>query len=179
MATEGAAPPSVRQDDPALRALAHPTRLRMLSLMWSAPFSAAGLARSLGISHGLASQHLHKLETAGLVEFSEERPRRGGRERLYRTVHGRHLSSRDDAAPMIAEALASNMRFRASHRGPGTGVTVDADLWVQPEAWDSFVRELGALADRLHEQAQPPHSPGAIPVGATLMAARLKRPGLR
>jgi predicted ArsR family transcriptional regulator len=148
----------------------------MLSLMWSAPQSAAGLARSLGISHGLASQHLHKLATAGLVELAEVRTKRGGLERLYGTVHGRHLSSREDAAPLIAEALAANLRFRAHHRAPGAGVTVDADLWIQPEAWATFITDLAALADRLHEQAQPPFSPGAIPVGATIMAAALTWP---
>ncbi|MEV1205735.1 winged helix-turn-helix domain-containing protein, partial [Microbispora rosea] len=43
------------EGDPRLRALAHPVRLRMLSLMWGAPMSAAELSRELGISHALAS----------------------------------------------------------------------------------------------------------------------------
>jgi len=68
--------------DPVLRALGHPTRLRMLTMMWSGPMSAAGLAAELGISHGLASQHLRTLDRAGLVELAEVRSRRGGRERL-------------------------------------------------------------------------------------------------
>ncbi|MGW2857569.1 helix-turn-helix domain-containing protein, partial [Streptomyces sp. NPDC001215] len=55
--------------DPVLRALAHPVRLRMLSLMWPGPMSAAELARELDISHALASQHLRRLDTVGLVEL--------------------------------------------------------------------------------------------------------------
>ncbi|MGW5673350.1 helix-turn-helix domain-containing protein, partial [Micromonospora sp. NPDC003776] len=57
---------AVSTTDPRLRALAHPVRLRMLSLLWGAPLSAAALARELAISHALASQHLRRLDAAGL-----------------------------------------------------------------------------------------------------------------
>ncbi len=159
--------------DPALRALAHPVRLRMLSLMWAAPFGATGLAAALGIGHGLATQHLRQLVDTHLVEPVEARPPGGGRERLFQTVRGRVLSDRDDDAPLLAEALASNLRHRSHRRLPGPGVTVDADLWITPAVWDRFRTDLAALTDDLHQHAQPPSARDAVPVALTVMAFRM------
>ncbi|QNA74227.1 winged helix-turn-helix transcriptional regulator [Streptomyces sp. So13.3] len=169
--TRGGLLAAVTTTDPALRALAHPVRLRMLSLMWAAPLSAAELSRELGISHALASQHLRRLDAAGLVELTEVRSHRGGRERRYRTVHGTPLSNRQDGAPLLAEALAHNLRDRAARRAPGQdGVTSDAELWVAPEAWDTFRTRMAELLADLHEAARAPHTPGSVLLGATVMA---------
>jgi DNA-binding transcriptional ArsR family regulator len=158
--------------DPLLRALAHPMRLRMVSLVWNAPMSAAELARELGVSHALASQHLRRLDAAGLVELAEVRANRGGRERRYRAVHGSPLSDqRPEAAPLLAEALSHTMRERAGRRAPDSeGVASDVELWVAPEVWEDFRRKLAALLGQLHEAAQAPHAPGTVGVGATVMA---------
>jgi DNA-binding transcriptional ArsR family regulator len=157
--------------DPVLRALGHPTRLRMLSLMWSGPLSAAALAAELGIGHGLASQHLRTLERAGLVELAEVRPKRGGRERLYRTVKGSPLSDRRDASPLLTEALVSNLRQRLTARVPDSAsVVTDAELWVSPEAWAQYRTRLRDLMAELHDLASPPHTPGTTRIAATLMA---------
>ncbi|WP_242454673.1 ArsR/SmtB family transcription factor [Bailinhaonella thermotolerans] len=163
--------------DPALRALAHPVRLRMLSLMWSAPMSAAELSRELDISHALASQHLRRLREAGLAELAEVREKRGGREQRYRTVHGSPLSDRRDATPLLTEALAENLRARSPRRVPGAeGVTADVELWVAPETWERFRGDLADLLANLHAAAVPPHSPGSVGVGATIMAFPLADP---
>ena len=157
--------------DPVLRALGHPTRLRMLSLMWSGPLSAAALAAELGISHGLASQHLRTLDRAGLVELAEVRAKRGGRERLYRTVKGSPLSDRTDASPLLTEALVNNLRQRLTARVPGSeAVVTDAELWVTPEVWHEARTRLHDLMRDLHERSRPPRTPGTAPIGATLMA---------
>src|ERR1700722_5907615 len=66
-----------------LRVLAHPLRLRMLSLLTGAAFSAMELSRELGVSQALASYHLRQLYAAGVVELTEVRSRRGGRERRF------------------------------------------------------------------------------------------------
>jgi DNA-binding transcriptional ArsR family regulator len=158
--------------DPLLRALAHPLRLRMVSLVWNAPLSAAELARELGISHALASQHLRRLDAVGLVELAEVRVNRGGRERRYRAVHASPLSDqRHEAAPLLAEALAHNLRDRAARRAPDAeGVTSDLELWVTPEVWDGFRQRLAALVGELHDAAQAPHTSGTVGVGAVVMA---------
>jgi DNA-binding transcriptional ArsR family regulator len=157
--------------DPVLRALGHPTRLRMLTMMWSGPMSAAGLATELGISHGLASQHLRTLDRVGLVELAEVRPKRGGRERLYRTVKGSPLSDQKDPQPLLVEAMITNLRYRLTAWRPGeSGAVTDADLWLTPELWADARARLHDLTTEMHEQAQPPHTPGTVQVGVTLMA---------
>lgn len=157
--------------DPVLRALAHPVRLRMMTLMWPGPMSAAELARELGISHALSSQHLRRLDAVGLVELAEERNTRGGRERRYRAVHGSPLSEQREGAPMLAETLAHTLRERTTQRDPeGEGVTTDAELWVDPRVWEDVRRRLADLAMELHDAARPPRTPDTTRVGLTLMA---------
>ncbi|MGW0971235.1 ArsR/SmtB family transcription factor [Streptomyces sp. NPDC002516] len=161
--------------DPVLRALAHPVRLRMLSLMWPGPMSAAELARELEISHALASQHLRRLDAVGLVALAEERTRRGGRERRYRTVQGTPLSDQHEGTPMLAETMARTLRERALRRAEdGEGVTVDAELWVDPRTWQDIRRRLAEVATELHEAARPPHTPGTVPLGVSMMAFPLQ-----
>lgn len=155
--------------DPVLRALGHPVRLRMLSMMWSGPMSAASLAAELGIAHGLASQHLRTLDRAGLVELAEVRSKRGGRERLYRTVHGRHLSDRKDVSPLLTEAMVTNLRERR-RRPDSEAVVVDAELWVTEEQWLEARKRLRDLLEDLHSKAAPPRTEGTLPVAATVMA---------
>ncbi|MEV0972699.1 ArsR/SmtB family transcription factor [Microtetraspora glauca] len=157
--------------DPRLKALAHPVRLRMLSLLWAAPMSAAELARELEISHALSSQHLRRLRTAGLAELVEIRSRRGGRERRYRAVRGTPLTDQRDEFPLIVETLVQTLRERAARRDPArSGVTADAELWVRAEVWDD-VRErmITALFD-LHDAAQAPRTPDTVHLAATVVA---------
>lgn len=73
-------------DDPlAIRALAHPLRLELLSIVArAAEMTTADAARELGISHGLASHHLHQLAKYGFVE---QIGGRDNRERPWRLVH--------------------------------------------------------------------------------------------
>ena len=68
---------------PAMRALAHPTRVRMMHLLRSEALSASALARRLGIRFGSAHYHLRSLEQAGIALRVGERTRRGGTEILF------------------------------------------------------------------------------------------------
>lgn len=164
--------------DPVLRALAHPLRLRMMTLMWPGPMSAAELARELGVSHALASGHLRRLDAVGLVELAEERTRRGGRERRYRAVHGSPLSEQRDGALMLAGTLAHTLRERAAQRAPeGEGVTTDAELWVDPQVWEDVRGRLADLAMELHRAARPPRTRGTTRVGLTVMAFPMREGG--
>jgi DNA-binding transcriptional ArsR family regulator len=165
----------VTETDPVLRALAHPLRLRILTLIWPAPMSAAELARELGVSHALASQHLRRLDAVGLAELAEERVVRGGRERRYRAVRGTPLSDQHQGSWLLAETMAHTLRERVTRRAPeATGVTVDAELWLDPELWESARARLAALAVELHEAARPVRTPGTTPVSLSLMAFPLQ-----
>jgi DNA-binding MarR family transcriptional regulator len=72
-------------DPAALRALAHPLRLRLLEqLTFAGPATATTLARRLGQNSGATSYHLRQLERYGFVEEDPDRGR--GRERWWRYV---------------------------------------------------------------------------------------------
>jgi DNA-binding transcriptional ArsR family regulator len=67
----------------AMRAVAHPTRIRMLELLRQEPMSASELARRLEIRFGSARFHLQQLVRGGLVRPAGERRVRGGLELLF------------------------------------------------------------------------------------------------
>jgi DNA-binding transcriptional ArsR family regulator len=71
-----------------MRALAHPTRIRMMHLLRSEALSASELARRLEIRFGSAQYHLRSLVRAGVARRVGERRRRGGTEILFEVPHG-------------------------------------------------------------------------------------------
>lgn len=171
MADKTAAP---AQELSHLRVLAHPLRLRMLSLLAGAPFSAAGLARELGISQATASYHLRQLHGAGVISLQEVRRNRGGRERLYAytpPAAGDALGTDGAGFRLFAEAIAGEIRRRCLESLPGSPrLGVDAELWVEPSHWQEAVNSVRVASLRLHEQARSPRTAGTI---RTSMSAAL------
>lgn len=153
-----------------LRALAHPLRLRMLSLLTATPLSAAELARELDCAHANASYHLRTLEQAGLVEVDSERSVRGGRERRYRVV-ALPLSAAPagpDEPGAWPAALAEELRRRWPERDTGLSrTTSDAELWVEPEVWEQVVDEVRQALLLLHRSARPARTPGTVRTSTT------------
>lgn len=116
----GEGPPSGRGDEPAdqprgqrrrlvddpraIRALAHPLRLELQSIVGrSGRMTTADAARELGISHALASHHLHQLAKYGFVEQVSGAD---NRERPWRLV-------------------ATSTSFRAGDDEPGGTAAID------------------------------------------------------
>ncbi|HWD82652.1 MAG TPA: helix-turn-helix domain-containing protein [Kribbella sp.] len=102
-------------DDPlAIRAMAHPVRLDLRSLLGrEGPMTAADAARRLGISQALASHHLRQLAK---YDFVEPAPGKDNRERPWRLVSTSHswegaLKTPDGTA--AAEVLEQLMAERA------------------------------------------------------------------
>jgi DNA-binding transcriptional ArsR family regulator len=149
-----------------LRVLAHPLRLRMLSLLAGAPSSAAALARELGISQAAASYHLRQLHSAGWISLREVRRNRGGRERVYAYAPapaGDAPRTDGSGFQLLAEAIAAEIRRRAAESLPGAPrLGVDAELWVEPSHWQDAVDSVRAAGLRLHEQARGPRTAGTI-----------------
>jgi DNA-binding transcriptional ArsR family regulator len=78
--------PFVTPGPEALRALAHPVRLRMLGMLRvDGPDTASGLGRRLDLNTGATSYHLRQLARHGFIE--EDAERGNGRERWWRAVH--------------------------------------------------------------------------------------------
>jgi predicted ArsR family transcriptional regulator len=92
-------------DDPlSIRALAHPLRLELQSIVGrSGKITAADAARELGVSHALASHHLRQLAKYGFVEQVEGAD---ARERPWRVVHTSYSAEGIDETAGGAAALA-------------------------------------------------------------------------
>ena len=92
-------------DDPlSIRALAHPLRLELQSIVGrSGKITAADAARELGISHALASHHLRQLAKYGFVEQVEGAD---ARERPWRVVYTSYSAEGIEERAGGAAALA-------------------------------------------------------------------------
>jgi DNA-binding transcriptional ArsR family regulator len=162
----------------SLRALAHPVRLQMLSLLTGTAMSAAELARELGLTQANASYHLRTLVAAGLVTAAGEETVRGGVAKRYRYdvdalprphPHADDADADADADPLLAEVLAAELVRRARRRSPKPkGTSADAELWVEPEVWERGRDRVSQAVRELHLAAQPPRHEGTVRVSVTV-----------
>jgi DNA-binding transcriptional ArsR family regulator len=124
-----------------LKGIAHPVRVRLLTLLREhGPSTATKLAQRIDQSSGVTSYHLRQLALHGFVE--EDTGRGTGRERWWRA---RHRSTQLDAenarqAPIEAEAYLRSIGALYADR---------MDRWIseladEPREWD----ESGTLSDR-------------------------------
>ncbi len=153
-----------------LRAMAHPLRLRMLSLLTGEAMSAAEVARELGVTHANASYHLRQLHAAGLLDVAGEERVRGGLARRYR--HDPGSSEWGARAPstqrMVYRALAEELSRRSAALGEGRQMLTDAELWVDPAVWATVCDRVADAMRDLHDVARPPRSPGTVRTSATV-----------
>ena len=109
----------------AMRALAHPTRIRMLELLRQEPLSASELSRRLGIRFGSARFHLQQLVRGGLASAAGDRRVRGGLELLFAAPADVWIDLDPDEPGAIAALhqayvgeLGRRLRSAASDRRP-------------------------------------------------------------
>jgi DNA-binding transcriptional ArsR family regulator len=168
----------------ALRAMAHPVRLRMLSLLTGAPLTAADVARELGLTHANASYHMRNLLAAGLIVQTGEERIRGGVAKRYRYDADRDRD-RDREAPVgehaadsqraLFAAVANELIRRTAEADWSVGASmIDAELWVDPQVWSEIRDRITRAGRDLHDAARPPHTPGAIRTSATLAMFRME-----
>jgi DNA-binding transcriptional ArsR family regulator len=145
-----------------MRALAHPTRVRMLHLLRAEALSASELARRLGIRFGSAQYHLRSLERAGIALRVGERTRRGGTEILFEVPHGLWVDVEPDAPRGMRQAMnrayvaellrrmdaAATERHDVDHDVLSTReIELDAEgIDVASEAVHTFLHSLDELA---------------------------------
>ena len=165
----------------ALRAGAHPLRLRILSLLTGAEMSAAEVARELDITHANASYHLRVLLEAGAVVVASEEKIRGGVAKRYRhpwEVTERKASPGDQ--DVIVRAVAEELVRRAGQRERGTRqLFADAELWVSPEVWERVEGLVRQASELVHAEAKPPRSPGTVHVNLTAATFRMREESQR
>ena len=182
--------PSARareQQISAMRAVAHPVRLRMLSLLTGTAMSAAEVARELDLTHANASYHLRLLADAGEIVVDGEEKVRGGTAKRYRYPHERDLTPLAPGAPhptvdpehraLYVRALGTELERGTLAREPGTrGSSSDLECWVDPATWE----EAAALVERasalLHGANRPPRTEGTVHVSFTAIAFQMSAP---
>ncbi|MGI8701024.1 MAG: ArsR/SmtB family transcription factor [Nocardioidaceae bacterium] len=158
----------------ALRAVAHPLRLQILSLLTGAEMSAAELARELGTTHANASYHLRLLAAARLVVPAGEERIRGGTAKRYRhpwAATGAQGADRpaaqhgvDPAYQQLVDAVATELVRRSAYRRPGPSYLSDAELWVDPATWRRCTDLVSEASTLIHDAAQPPRTDGTVRV---------------
>lgn len=159
-------------DVSSLRAIAHPIRLRMLSILTGTAMSAADLARELEITHANASYHLRQLAENGEVVEAGEQKIRGGVAKLYRYPHESDTGGGRDATTQdrlhYTRAVATEIERRVLDRERGhPGLLADLEGWVDPEVWKEAVALLQQASRMLHDANRPPHTEGTRHVSFT------------
>lgn len=168
-----------------MRALAHPVRLRMLSLLTGTAMSAAEVARELDLTHANASYHLRVLADAGELVVDGEEKVRGGLAKRYRYPHeheGRHVAppterNRDDEA-LHLRATFTELERRMTTSSPRTWMS-DLEGWVDPEVWEQAREHMYAASRLLHDANRPPRTEGTVHVSFTAFAFAMQPPTQR
>ncbi|WP_121368235.1 helix-turn-helix domain-containing protein [Frondihabitans australicus] len=178
-------------DDPlALRALAHPLRRSLYSLVArEGTLTSAEAAKSLDISHALASHHLRQLAKYGFVEPAEATDARARPWRVATTSFSVDSSDPDSRAPadylerhaveQAAADLAAWQERRAQEpRQALPGGVSESLLYLTPDelaealaAWRAVVAPLAERRPIGHHDTRPAD---AVPVSFTLVAVPLE-----
>ncbi|HET6531898.1 MAG TPA: helix-turn-helix domain-containing protein [Actinoplanes sp.] len=175
---------SLEEEKAQLRALAHPVRIRILSLLTSAELTAADVARELDLTHANASYHLRALLHTGTIEVAGEERIRGGMAKRYRYDIDRQL--RRDFPPeregrpgtddrrLVLEAFAGELRRRsADFMSAEHNLVADAEFWVDPDVWQDVHDRISAAVADLHHAARPPRTPGTLHTSTTVALFRM------
>lgn len=160
----------------ALRAMAHPVRLRIMSLLTGAALTAAEVARELGLTHANASYHLRNLLAGGLIVPAGEEKIRGGVAKRYRYDMAREEEAdqrRPPRSPGEIRALyaaAAHELIRRSTQGDWSAKKsmTDAELWIDQQTWEELRERMTQLSRDLHAAALPPRTPGAVRTSTTM-----------
>ena len=159
----------------ALRAMAHPVRLRIMSLLTGASLTAAEVARELGLTHANASYHLRSLLAGGLIVPAGEERIRGGVAKRYRydadhdQERQRARGHRSDDEHALYAAVANELvRRTAEARWSSPKSMTDAELWLEPDAWREIRERVSEVAIALHKAARPPRTPGTVRTSTTI-----------
>jgi predicted ArsR family transcriptional regulator len=167
---------AIQQQLIPLRAMAHPIRLRILSLTTGAALSAAEIAGELGIAHAAASYHARQLAEAGLLQVvDDERERTGpGRPPVRYRYEPRVADGldRSDGEEALWAATANDMQRRLAERTRHR-VGADGEVWMTREDFEEACALAQRLSDLVHERAQPPRADGTVHASLSVYAFEL------
>jgi DNA-binding transcriptional ArsR family regulator len=148
--------------------LSHPIRCRALTILADREASPVELSREFGIEASHVAYHVRVLHEHGLIELTEETPRRGSIEHRYRAVYvslsdeqyaelseaERGLYSRNIFCRAVADAScafsAGSYAYRHDHHISRTVLQVDEEGWA--ELRDQYMDHLSEI-ERIKREA--------------------------
>jgi DNA-binding transcriptional ArsR family regulator len=154
--------PLTSLSDPRIvRALAHPVRLRILSILEERVASPKEIAREIGAPLTHVSYHVRQLAQLGLIKLERTTPRRGAVEHHYRMDASPSISEEAwREAPAIAreavigvslELLSAQVNAAAAEEGfsrPGAHIG-RLQLQLDDEGWAEASKAIATLVDEL------------------------------
>jgi len=169
--------PTSITDPRALRAMAHPVRLRILEeLETRRSARAADIAKALDIPANQASFHLRQLAKYDFVEEAPEEAR-DGRDRVWRVVHGvlqidapalLETSAGRAALATLKRSMAEQIQLmleRSARRRPGDDTGHFSESWSTLRLTDEEARtlrdELADVVERWTERSRDSTDPDA------------------
>jgi DNA-binding transcriptional ArsR family regulator len=148
--------------DPSLaKALAHPLRTRILSVLENRTASPSEIASELDAPLGVVSYHVRRLHALRFLKLVKRVPRRGAVEHYYTTVAGPRITNTAwDSTPTIVKqavigaALAEigeSVNAAADSGGfeKGQAHLSRSPVTIDQEGWKTLARELDGLVARI------------------------------
>ena len=150
----------ITPDVAGLRALSHPTRVRMLTMLRAdGPATATGLAARLGINTGQTSYHLRQLAQHGFVV--DDHDRGNGRDRWWKAAHQSTVTAGEPADPSDREAYDTYLQSVAvMYAGDLQAAVQERPLlpkeWRDASTWSDYrvrvtAKHAEALTTKMHE----------------------------
>ncbi len=150
-------------NDPRLiKALAHPLRVRILSILETRDMASPNeMAEELGVSLGVMSYHVRRLHALGFLELVKRTPRRGAIEHHYRAKARPHVTDEGWAETpsivkraMVGASLQQITGFINAAAAQGGFDRGDAHLSrtvvaLDDEGWKELAGELARLMERV------------------------------
>ena len=156
------------------KALGHPQRHRLLSVLRQRPATCSQLAAALGSTKGTVGYHVKVLVEAGLVRHSDTRTVRGGTEQYYEPAVGAlvHDQPGTEGAEFLFRAALGEMVAPA---GDEVEHTMLRHVWLTPRRARDLVAQLEAWG---HEPSDVDEGDDAVAYGLLLSLFRADIPRL-
>ena len=185
---EGRTSPEHVIDQRIVKALAHPLRIRMLSVLNERVTSPSELAGELDEPIGNVSYHMRTLADLGVVDLVRTEPRRGAVEHYYRAIERPHLASADWAQlpasvrRSVSDSVGRQVLedFTSAAKGGGferegahlsrIPLALDDKGWKEAgKALDDFVKRIEKIGTSAADRAGDDADATTIAAGIVLM----------
>ena len=170
---EGRATPEHVIDQRIVKALAHPLRIRMLTVLNQRVASPSELAGELEEPIGNVSYHMRTLADLGMVELVRTEPRRGAVEHYYRAIERPHLPASDWATlpasvrRAFSDATGRQVLDDLTSAAKSGGIEREGarmnrlELKLDQKGWDELGKLIDDFAQRIDKIAAKSKDRGA------------------